>query len=176
MIWINQKELATILGITARRIRQLKDDGLFVRDPKTKKYNLPKSVQEWIRYKVEAETATSATVNYETERAQHEEIKKKIAALRLRRYKGEIHEAADIEAVMSDMLVRFRGKLLAMPTKLAPMLVGVLDPNEIVDIIKAEVYEALTELSGYDPANFSAGVVIIDDDESENEEADPANM
>jgi phage terminase Nu1 subunit (DNA packaging protein) len=175
MIECNQKELSRILGLSDRRVRQMAEDGLFERDPVTKKYNLPKCVQEFIRYKVELESTAPIAVNFETERAEHERVKKDIAKLKLRRYRGELHEASEIEAELSDMLIRFRGKILAIPTKLAPQLLGMTDPNTIVRILKNELRETLTELSGYNPVVKEPLREEIDD-EGEDSESDSADL
>ena len=62
---VNQKELAAILGISDRRVRQLKNEfGLFSRNTvdgkKTKNYCLEKCVPEYINYKLEAECSMKA--------------------------------------------------------------------------------------------------------------------
>jgi len=168
MLESTQKDLARILGISTRRVRQLVEEGLFEKNPETRKYNLPKCVQEYIRYKIEEETGDTDAFNYDREKSEHESIKKDIAALRLRRIKGELHEARDVEAVISDMLVRFRGKILAIPTKLAPQLVGIIDARQAVDILHAELREALTELSEYNPADYAADGVDVMNDEAED--------
>lgn len=52
---VNQKQLANVLGITDRRVRQLRDEqGIFTYDNqiKGKRYNLEKCVQEYIDYKL----------------------------------------------------------------------------------------------------------------------------
>ncbi|MNW12206.1 hypothetical protein D3C71_2098360 [compost metagenome] len=51
---------------------------------------------------------------------------------------------------MNDMVAAFRSKMLALPTKLAPQLVG-KTVAKILAFITAEVHDALTELSDYDP-------------------------
>ena len=53
---VNQKELAQCLGISSRRVRQLREEGLFHLSKVEKGYNLEKSIQEYIEYKVNAET------------------------------------------------------------------------------------------------------------------------
>ncbi len=53
---VNQKELAQCLGISSRRVRQLKDEGLFQLSKAERGYILEKSIQEYIEYKVNAET------------------------------------------------------------------------------------------------------------------------
>ena len=52
---VNQKQLANALGITDRRVRQLRDEeGIFSYDIdiEGKKYDLEKCVQEYIDYKL----------------------------------------------------------------------------------------------------------------------------
>ena len=53
---VNQKQLAECLGISSRRVRQLREEGLFKLTQEGKGYNLEKSIQEYIEYKVNAET------------------------------------------------------------------------------------------------------------------------
>ncbi len=168
---VTQKELAQILGISDRRIRQLSEEGFFQRGETTKKYNLGKSVQEYIRYKVEAETGDSKSVDYDKERAKHEKTKGEIAKLRLRKLRGELHEAADVADLVGGMLVEFRGRVLALPPKLAPMLLGMMDPNAIMEIVKRELRAVLEALAGYDPAAYQEDVTFEDEDD-EPDEAD----
>ena len=83
---VNQKELAAILGITDRRVRQLKNEfGLFSKglssEKKQKNYVLEKCVPEYINYKLEAEVQQGTGYNKEKEQAEHEQIKKKISIL-----------------------------------------------------------------------------------------------
>ena len=84
---VNQKELAEILGLTDRRIRQLiKDFGLFsafeAGGKRQKRYNLEKCVQEYISYKVSEETGMGTSQTKEEEQTRHEEIKIKITVRR----------------------------------------------------------------------------------------------
>jgi len=174
---VNQKELAAILGLSDRRIRQLKDDfGLFQHEAvggnKIKKYCLEKCVPEYINYKLEAETQGSKNADKEKEQAEHEKIKKKISILKLRRLRGELHEAKDVEEFLTEMLVNFKNRLLSVPTKVAPLVQGEEDINIIVGILEKEVFESLDELSEYDPAKINADHVDINDllnDEEEND-------
>ncbi len=84
---VNQKELATILGITSRRVRQLREEGFFSFAENGKKYSLEKCVQEYIEYKVKAETNSGTSIDVEREKAEHEQIKKNISKLKLRKLK-----------------------------------------------------------------------------------------
>lgn len=171
---VNQKELAAILGITDRRVRQLKSEfGLFsgnaAEGKGIKKYRLEKCVPEYINYKLEAEVQQGA-FDKEKEQAEHERIKKKISILKLRKLKRELHEADDVEEFLTNMLVDFKNRLLSLPSKVAPLVVSEDDVNAILDVLEKEIFETLEGLSEYDPLKIdkeSALQMIDYEDESE---------
>lgn len=174
---VNQKELAMILGITDRRLRQLKQDfGLFaegVATEKTRKnYILEKCVPEYIQYKVNTEVGqgTKKGIEKEKEQAEHERVKKEIAKIKLRRLKGQMHEAKDVEEFLTDMLINFKNTLLAVPGKVAPIVQGEEDINEIVKAIEKEVYEALSQLCEYDPLKIEKDNDMLEEIREEEEE------
>lgn len=148
---VNQKELATIIGITPRRIRELRQEGFFETIPGSKKYDLAKCVQEYIEYKIKAEVKTGKTLDKEEAQAKHESIKMEISILKLRRLKRELHEAKDVENFLSNMLINFKNKLLSIPSKASIQIVGEQDINKIMAVLNKEVIETLEELSEYDP-------------------------
>ena len=49
------------------------------------------------------------------------------------------------------MLMDFKVRMLAIPQKVAPLVISEDDTNKIVDILEKEVFGALEELSEYDP-------------------------
>lgn len=153
---VNQKQLSAILGVTDRRIRQLINEfGLFQSyehgGKREKRYDLGKCVQEFIQYQVDAEMNRGASLNKEQVSTEHEEIKKKISMLKLKRLRRQLHAAADVEEFLTDMLVNFRDRLLSIPQKAAPILAAEDDVNKILSLLEGEVCEALDELSEYDP-------------------------
>jgi phage terminase Nu1 subunit (DNA packaging protein) len=75
--------------------------------------------------------------------------------LEVREYRGELHRAEDVEDVWTEMLSNFRARILAVPTKLAPQILGIEDLKEMQKALKDAVYEALQELSEYDPDRIS---------------------
>ena len=168
---VNQKELAQCLGISSRRIRQLRGDGLFELAREGRGYSLEKCIQEYIDYKVNAETGRRASISKEQIQAEHEEVKMKISKLKLRRLRQELHEAEDVEAFMSAMLLRFKNRLLSCPSKLAMEIAGEQDINTIILTIKKELSAALEELSEYDPEEIDGQKpAAFEEDAGENEE------
>lgn len=171
---VNQKELASCLGVSSRRIRQLKEEGLFSLKENQRKYNLEKCLQEYIDYKVNAETGRRTSISKEEVQAEHEEVKKQISLLRLRKLRRELHEAADVEAFLSDMLIRFRHRLLALPPKIAMELSGESDLNQMIQTIQKELLNAMAELSEYNPDEIDGlgGMEPEADEIEEDEEYD----
>ena len=60
---------------------------------------------------------------------------------------GRLIDTAEVHKAWTKYVAACRAKLLAMPTKLAPVMLGVTSPTEAKDLIKKAVYEALDELA-----------------------------
>lgn len=172
---VNQKEFAKIIGITDRRVRMLRDEyGLFENgraEGKKKNYILEICVPEYINYRLEAEAKQGTIVLKEKEQAEHERIKKQISTLKLRKLKHELHEAKDVEEFLTNMLVDFKVRMLAIPQKVAPLVISEEDTNKIVDILEKEVFGALEQLSEYDPMKIDKEreTVMFEEDDDDEE-------
>lgn len=169
---VNQKELAQCLGVSTRRIRQLKEEGLFRVGQLEKGYLLEQCIQEYIDYKINAETGRRASISKEEVQAEHEEVKRQISLLKLRKLRRELHEAADVEAFLSDMLIRFKTRLLSIPQKLSMEVAGEEDINAIAQKIKEALEGALQELAEYNPDEIDGLQSFDEISEDEEEEGD----
>ncbi len=170
---MNQKELAQCLGISSRQVRNLRKDGLFQAVKGDRGYVLETCVQEYINFKVNAEMGRGALISMEKIKASHEEVKRDISVLKLRRLRRELHEAADVEAFLTDMLTQFKNRLLSLPSKMAMQVAGERDINRIIQMLTKSIYEALEELSEYDPDEIDgtrAGGRETEDEEDKEEE------
>lgn len=165
-------QLAELLGLTPRRIQQLAEEGVIVKASRGQ-YKAANSIQNYIRYLQDKERAVSDDdIDYFKERALHEKAKREKAELELAVMKGELHRSEDVKFVMNDMIAAFRSKVLSLPSKLAPQLVGKTDMAVVQEYISRETYEALTELSEYEPQSFyakSAEYVDVSPDEEADE-------
>lgn len=167
---IRVTELAKLLGVTDRHLRNLANEGI-IKKTENGKYLFLESVQGYIEY---LELKNDADVNLKDEKIK-EEIKKikkdtELKALKISELKNQLHSAGIIEEVMTNMLLGIKGKLLSIPNKLAPALIGVDTLGEIQDIILTEITDSLTELSEYDPEMFKNKNYI---EELEEEELNP---
>lgn len=169
---VNQKELAQCLGISTRQVRNLKQEGMFQTVKGDRGYVLETCVQEYINFKINAEMGRSAAISVERIKADHEEVKKNISIMKLRRLRRELHEAADVEEFLSDMLARFKNRLLSLPVKMAMQVSGEKDINRIVQVLSDDILEALEELSEYDPDEIDKSEPTFKDldDTDEDEE------
>lgn len=71
---------------------------------------------------------------------------------------GKLHQAEDVAAVWSDILIRFRTRLLSVPSSIAPIIASLPkpDPAAIQTVIESHLHEVLTELSGYDKSRIES--------------------
>jgi DNA-binding transcriptional MerR regulator len=177
------KELSGILGISERQIRSLRNEHGILNPASSGgrgrkcMYRLEQCVPEYIRFKVAGVTEGGKGLVREREQAEHERIKKKISEIKLRRLKRELHEAKDVENFLTDMLVAFRARLITIPQKLAPLVIAETDANHVRDMIESEIFEAIEELSEYDPLKIDHTGTMVDgepedDDVEEDEEED----
>jgi phage terminase Nu1 subunit (DNA packaging protein) len=157
---IQTGELAAIVGKSTRWIRQLTSEGV-LRQTGRGKYILSVAIQSYIEHASggKEEDGKLRFVDHKTE---HERIKAEKAAIQLAQMRGELHTSDDVESVMSDMLTAFRQKILAIPTKLSPQLVGIEEINIIKARLTKDLHEALAELADYNPDMFREDVAGAD--------------
>lgn len=151
--------LADLLGYTRQRINQLAREGVLEKQAPGRfllKLNINKYL-DFVKTGQTADEEDEAAAQYWEEKALHEKAKREMAELKLARLRNRLHDAAVVEMVMTNMLTVFRNRVLAIPQKVAPKIIGMKNLAEISEIINIELLEALTELSDYDPAMFARG-------------------
>jgi len=90
--------------------------------------------------------------DYNAARARKMSADAELAELELLKAKGDLVSAEDVKGAWSDVLGAMRGKLLATPTKLAPLLATEHEIGVIQHLIEEAIREALDELSAYEPS------------------------
>ena len=145
MTLYTSKAVAQWLGLTERRIRQMRDAGI-IREAKPGLYDMKPTVQAYLAY------LRNNTGDLNQQRAELTKAKKELAELELGERKGNLHRTEDVEQALTTMLMNFRTKIMSMPAKLAKTVAGMSESAEIYDLLKKETDEALDELSDYDKA------------------------
>ena len=157
-----QTEMAKVIGITQQRVNQLISEGVILKD-KTGAVRVIESIKNFYKSR-SGSNALFEEIDYDGEKAKHEAVKRELAEMELARQKNLIHDADDVEQVMSNMLSTLRSNLLGMPAKVAPLLEK-QSKDYIFKHLTAEIESRLMELSDYSPELFKD---VGDDDASED--------
>ena len=141
--------VARHLDMTERNVRTLRDKGVLT-EYKPGLYDLKTATHQYINFLRKKNPDAEEKVDYNTERAKLVRAKRESKELELQLRKNEVHTTEDVEQVMTDMLIRFKTRLMAMPAKLSPILAKKTDQTEIFKLMKSGVDEALEELADFD--------------------------
>ncbi len=152
--------VARRLDMTERNVRLLRDKGVLT-ECKPGLYDLQTATVQYINFLRQKNPEAEDKVDYNTERAKLVRAKRESEELELQVRKNELHTTEDIEKALTDMLVNFRTKLMAIPAKLSPIMAKKKDQTEIFELMKAAIDETLEELADFDK---------ICKEEKENEE------
>lgn len=169
-IIVSTKQLSEIMGVSTRRINQLEAEGAFVKIAHGK-FDLALSIRRYIEFLTQK--PKEEELNKTKEEALWTKARRQKAELELAIMKGELHRSEDVKRVMNKMLSAFRARILSIPSKTASQLVSQTEIPVIKEILKSAVYEALTELSEYDPHVFyaeSRDKISLDEDLDEPDE------
>jgi hypothetical protein len=93
--------------------------------------------------------------DYNAARARKMEADAQLAELELLKAKRELVSSADVLSAWVDVLGAMRGKLLSLPTKVAPLIATETEIGLIQHIVEQQVREALDELSAYQPSDHA---------------------
>ena len=152
------KVVADWLGLTERRVRQLRDEGI-IEEHSPGLYDLRATTRRYIAFLRSGSLAD--------ERARLTKAKREAAEMENDLRRGELHRTDEIEAGIKTMLLNIRGRFLSLPAKLSPALATMGgDQASIFDVLKKAIDEILEELSDYRVA------FAVQDGESDGEETD----
>ena len=143
--------VARRLDMTERNVRMLRDKGVLT-EYRPGLYNIDEATRQYINFLRKKNPEAEEKVDYNTERAKLVRAKREAQELGLQMRKNEVHTSEDVEQVMSDMLIRFKTRLMAIPAKLSPIMAKKTDQTDIFQTMKTAVDEALEELSDFNTA------------------------
>ena len=138
---VNFEEVAKFLNLSKSSFYRLIETGVI---PKSEngEYILGEVVDSYWRNQFDSEGLKAAQTRLVTAQAELKEAE-------LAENRGELHRASAIAKVWTDQVLNAKTHLLAIPTKVGPMLVG-QELQVIVKKLKDAIYEALRELADYD--------------------------
>lgn len=140
--------IASVLDLSERRVRQLRDQKILI-EVRKNYFDLIPAIQAYIAYLRSLSTDGNQASDYNLEKAKFVRARRENQELDLEVKRGELYPGEEVELVVSDMLIRFKSHLLSIPSKLSPQLSEMSDKNTIQRLLKREVAEALSELSAF---------------------------
>lgn len=144
--------LGKILGVTDRRVRQLTQEGVLKACPikaAGMHYRLNDSVQSFLNYQRETLIKGQSVVNsdYESARARRMKALAAKEELGLKAMSGEYYPAKHIDFAVTSMLTHMKQRLLAIPSRVTRLLLGVSEFKKAFTILDDEIRAALNALS-----------------------------
>ena len=144
------KAIARVLNLTERRVRQLRDKEIIEEyKPGSGLYDLVQTNHKYIKYLRKGNAAGDEAVDYATERGLYARAKRKETEYNLAVMERDLHESAEVEAVITGMLANFKARSRGIPAALAPKLAENNDSADIFNILQDSIDEALMELKDY---------------------------
>lgn len=159
---ISTTELAAVLGVTARRVQQMAQDGTLVTSRKGR-FLLGDAVQRYLRF-ITRDPVDDESVKIEkarrTAEVQLKASKATVAKLEAEELRGKMHRSEDVEAMTEDLIYTIRGALISLPGRLAVDCAAAESAPECSEIIRKEVYKVMRELAAYhyDPKKYEERV------------------
>ena len=151
---VTTAELAELIGVGESRIRQLVSEGVFERSGRNR-FEARKALLNYCEFLRDRPDDTGGDdAEFKTHRARLYKARADAAERANALARGTVFSADAVKAVFVPMLMNFRARILAIPTKAAAVVADISAPNECFDILETECREALTELSEYDPAEI----------------------
>ena len=149
---VNFEEAAKFLNLSKSSFYRLIETGII---PKSEdgEYILGEVVESYWRNQFDSEGLKAAQTRLVTAQAELKEAE-------LAENRGELHRASAIAKVWTDNVLNAKTRLLSIPSKVGPMLVG-QELQTIVAKLKEAIYEVLKELGGYDSEKITRTSSIL---------------
>lgn len=155
---VTTKEIALVLGVTARWVQQLTQDGILPTTGRGR-YILSDTIRAYADYRTRKASDPTDLEKLEAE-SSLKKAKAIINVLEAKELQNKMHLSEDVAAMTEDLINTIRSVLKALPDRLAVDAAAAKEPAEAADIIRKEVYKAMEELSKYqyDPKKYKERV------------------
>jgi phage terminase Nu1 subunit (DNA packaging protein) len=141
-LFANQRDTAKIFNVTVKSLQ-----GWPIKPRKREGREVLYYLPDVIAYRVARADATREKLSLEQERALLAKAQTEKINLELAKVKGEIVDVDLIYLCLSRVLIDMRTRLLGIPTKAAPLLIGCKSIHLMKDEIEKHVHEALEQLA-----------------------------
>lgn len=145
-------QVAQALDLSTKMVNDLIARGTITKKPRGQ-YDLEEAVKEYVRHirEVAAGRLRAGDLDLAEERARLAKEQADAKEMENSIARGDLVMIDDVADQFGKQLTAVRTRLLAIPVKAAPLLIGMDRPVEIQDILERLMEEALNELVGYNP-------------------------
>lgn len=138
-----------LAGMTYRRLFDInkelpEEEKIFVTDENGKIDSID-FVRRWTSYNVMK--VMDKTRDLDTVKAEHEIVKKEKTMLEVAKMRGELVDVRDIIYLWGNIANAVMTNMLHLPSKIAPMIVGIDSQSKITEIIDKEIRTALEAIA-----------------------------
>jgi len=145
-------QVAAALDLSTKMVNDLIARGTITKKPRGQ-YNIEEAVKEYVRHirEVAAGRLRAGELDLAEERARLAKEQADAKEMENAVSRGDLVYIDDVAKQVEAQLNAVRTRLLAIPSKAAPLVVGATTTAETKSVIEDMVEEALNELAGYDP-------------------------
>lgn len=145
----NLGDIQLILGVSKSEVKRLVDESIIKKDLRGT-YDLLHSIKGYIGYlQVRSGGTKGVSADYHEERSRLTKAQADKAELEAAVMAGKLVEVEQLIQAWEGMLSSMRAKLLALPSKLAPVVADEDEPGVVQNLIDDYMREALEELASY---------------------------
>jgi len=150
------KTIARLLDLTERRVQQLAREGVI---PKAEngRYDLVAAVRGYVKYLRDRAMGGGAPPDAHAERARLLKANADKVELDLAERRQELVPVDEAAALLERVIVAVRARVLAIPTRAAPLVRGKRRTAEVRDVLQTLTDEVLHEIAAIDPADLGPG-------------------
>jgi phage terminase Nu1 subunit (DNA packaging protein) len=145
---VNKREMASILGVSERTLTEWQKEGMPFVKGEERGNSIYYQTPEVIEWMIAREKARAP--GQEGERDRLARLQGDVLEMTLAEKRRTLILASEIEPAWNAMVVSARQSLLTLPLRLAPILVGMTDVDQVRDLLDEQVHDALAKLAGGD--------------------------
>ena len=168
----NLGDIQLILGVSKSEVKRLVDESIIKKDLRGT-YDLLHSIKGYIGYlQVRSGGTKGVSADYHEERSRLTKAQADKAEFEAALMAGRLVDVEQLTQAWEGMLSSMRAKLLAIPSKVAPIIADEDEPGMVQNIIDDYMREALEELASYGTSTSNEDIVEGDGGTEATTEAD----
>ena len=141
------KTIAKLFDVTERRVQQLAKKGIITKNERGR-YDLKAAVQGYIKFlRKSSLEGPEGTISLDEARRRKLSAEATLSELELEQKRETLVEAVEVEKAWFEIGQNIKGRLLAMPSHVAPLVIGETKQAVVKSIVEKEVLSTRNELS-----------------------------